>query len=188
MHACFILLTLAVSPSAPQGQTVDNRLVAEGILELNQRLTRIGEFVHDWEVRSSETQALIIGSQTTSQDREVELKDSLEEVVAEAVSVKAQLAELVKVVEATQNLTSQLLIDLQVLKGRQAIAGAVQVAQVCMFLAYILFCLGIYLVKHCKKRQEEVAKADFALLEQQLAESRRRRRAAAAASNKQTPQ
>ena len=99
-----------------------------------------------------------------------------------------QLETLLAIVEATKNTTSELLTDLQVLKGRQAIAGAIAVAQVCMFITYILFCLGIYLVKHCKKRQEKVAKAEFALLEQQLAESRRRRRAAAAASNKQTPQ
>jgi hypothetical protein len=197
MHACFILLTLAVSPSAPQGQTVDNRLVAEGILELNERLTRIGEFVHDWKVLSSDSQALMIQGQTSSTERQDGLRDTLEEVVAEAVGVKAQLTELVKVAQATQNLTSQLLLqcnssqiltDLQVLKGRQAVAGAIAVAQVCMFVTYILFCLGIYLVKRCKKHQEKEKRQEFALLEKQLTESRRKRRAAAAAMNKQNPQ
>ena len=157
MHACFILLTLAVSLSAPQEQT---KTVNQGFFDF---VEIVGQRVDD----NGETQVQILEFLGQAEEREIELK--------------AQLS-------ATQNLTSQLLTDLQVLKGRQAIAGAVQVAQVCMFLAYILFCLGIYLVKHCKKRQEEVAKADFALLEQQLAESRRRRRAAAAAKNKPTPQ
>ena len=159
MHACFILLTLAVSLSAPQEQTktIDQRFL---------------DFVEQVDQRADDNAATQIQILNFLAQAEKELTEP---------KLKAKLS-------AAHNLTSELLTDLQVLKGRQAIAGAVQVAQVCMFLAYILFCLGIYLVKHCKKRQEEVAKADFALLEQQLAESRRRRRAAAAAKNKQTPQ
>ena len=168
MHACFILLTLAVSLSAPQEQL---KTVNQGFFDfvelVGQQLERVSQHAGD----NGETQVQILEFLAQAEER-----DKLTEI-----ELKAQLS-------ATQNLTSQLLTDLQVLKGRQAIAGAVQVAQVCMFLAYILFCLGIYLVKHCKKQQEEVAKADFALLEQQLAESRRRRRAAAAVKNKPTPQ
>ena len=77
--------------------------------------------MRDWEIREKfeevgETQALILDFQGEAEEREVELKDILEEVVTEAVSVKAQLSEL-------QNLTSQLLTDLQVLKGRQVVSG-----------------------------------------------------------------
>ena len=186
MFSCLLLLTaLLLAPSAPQEQT---KTVEQRFVDMNARLTLIGEFLHDWEVRSSETQALLIGSQVTSQDREVELRDTLEEVVAEAVGVKAQLAELVKVAQATQNLTSQLLTDLQVLKGRQAVGGAFQGTQVFMFLAYLATITVFYLVKYCKKHQEKVAREEFELLETKLQASRSKRRAAAARASKQSPQ
>ena len=85
--------------------------------------------------------------------------------------------------------SSQLLIDLEVLKSRQAVAGAIQGAQVFLFLAYLATIAVCYLVKRCRKHQKEVAKAEFELLETKLQASRSRRRAAAAArTNKQTPQ
>ena len=179
MFSCLLLLTaLLLAPSAPQQHTKT----------VDQKLADIAVWLQNWKAESSqnqvkitENQVLLVQQQNDFHDTQVGLRDTLEEVVTEAVSVKAQLSEL-------QNLTSEILTDLQVLKGRQAIAGAIAVAQVCMFITYILFCLGIYLVKHCKKRQEKVAKAEFALLEKQLTESRRKRRAAAAAMNKQNPQ
>ena len=85
--------------------------------------------------------------------------------------------------------SSQLLIDLGVLKSRQAVAGAIQGAQVFLFLAYLATIAVCYLVKRCRKHQKEIAKAEFEMLETKLQASRSRRRAAAAArSNKQTPQ
>ena len=85
--------------------------------------------------------------------------------------------------------SSQLLIDLGVLKSRQAVAGAIQGAQVFLFLAYLATIAVCYLVKRCRKHQKEIAKAEFELLETKLQASRSRRRAAAAArTNKQTPQ
>ena len=190
MFSCLLLLTaLLLAPSAPQQldpqqtKTVDQRFV-----DLGARLTPIAEWLHDWKVLSSETQALILESQGTSQDREVELRDTLEEVVAEAVGVKTQLAELVKVAQATQNLTSQLLTDLQVLKGRQAVGGAVQGTQVFMFLAYLATITVFYLVRYCRKHQEKVAREEFELLETKLQASRSKRRAAAARASKQSPQ
>ena len=79
----------------------------------------------------------------------------------------------------------QLLVDLQVLKGRQAVAGAIQGAQVFMFLAYLGTIFVFYLVRHCKKHHEKVAKEEFEVLYQA---SRSKRRAAAAKAAKQAPQ
>ena len=85
--------------------------------------------------------------------------------------------------------SSQLLIDLGVLKSRQAVAGAIQGAQVFLFLAYLATIAVCYLVKRCRKHQKEIAKAEFEMLETKLQASRSRRRAAAAArTNKQTSQ
>ena len=85
--------------------------------------------------------------------------------------------------------SSQILIDLGVLKSRQAVAGAIQGAQVFLFLAYLATIAVCYLVKRCRKHQKEIAKAEFELLETKLQASRSRRRAAAAArTNKQTSQ
>ena len=167
MQACFILLTLAVGLSAPQRQTQT----------VNQRLEVIGDWLEKWKKVSLDTLQLLLEDNVSGTALEIALHEAADRVIDDITS---QLL--------LQCNSSQILTDLQVLKGRQAIAGAIAVTQVCMFITYILFCLGIYLVKHCKKRQEKVGKAEFALLEKQLTESRRRRRAAAAAMNKQTPQ
>ena len=115
--------------------------------------------------------------------------------MAKAAGVKAQLeellvdfTELVKIGQVIQNVTSQLLIDLQVLKGRQAVGGAVQGGQVFMFLAYLVTIAVFYLVRHSRKHQEKVARTEFELLETKLQASRSKRRAAAARAGKQSPQ
>ena len=85
--------------------------------------------------------------------------------------------------------SSQLLAELEVLKGRQAVAGAIQGAQVFLFLAYLATIAVCYLVKRCRKHQKKIDEAEFELLETKLQASRSRRRAAAAArTNKQNPQ
>ena len=107
------------------------------------------------------------------------------------------LAHLFKEIGKIQNATSQLLlqcnstqllIDLQILKGRQGVSGAVQGGQVFMFLAYLGTIAVFYLVKHCRKHQEKVARTEFELLETKLQASRSKRRAAAARAGKQSPQ
>ena len=97
-------------------------------------------------------------------------------------------ADLVKTVKEAQNVTSQLLVDLQVLKGRQAVAGAIQGAQVFMFLAYLGTIFVFYLVKHCKKHHEKAATTRREEFEQLYQASRSKRRAAAARAAKQSPQ
>ena len=98
------------------------------------------------------------------------------------------IAHLFKEVGKIRNTTSQLLTDLQTLRGRQAVSGAVQGGQVFMFVAYLVTIAVFYLVKHCKKHQQEVARTEFELLEAKLQASRSKRRAAAARADKQSPQ
>ena len=168
MQACLILLTLAVSPSTTQQQTQT----------VNQRLDVIGDWLEQWKTVSLETLQLLLADSVSESHLAVALIELSDRVIQNFTS---QLL--------LQCNSSQLLIDLQVLKGRQAVAGTVQGAQVFMFLAYLVTIAVCYLVKHCRKHQEEIAKADFELLETKLQASRSRRRAAAAArTNKQTPQ
>ena len=172
MQACLILLTLAVSLSTTQ--VID--LVFSAGSTVDQKLDALNVWLNLWKDWSQYDLELLVGSATPPGGWE----------------------ELVKTVQVIQNATSQLLlqcnssqllIDLKVLKSRQAVAGAIQGAQVFMFLAYLVTIAVCYLVKHCRKHQEEIAKADFELLETKLQASRSRRRAAAAArTNKQTPQ
>ena len=178
MVAPLLLLASLIIPSALQQQTetVDQKLVA------------LSEWLGEWRTYSSDAQVQI-------GDNQVETGTQLDKVVAEAEGVRAQLedliedfVELVKIAQATQNKTSQLLIDLQVLKGRQAVAGAVQGTQVFMFLAYLATIAVFYLVRHCRKHQEKVAREEFQLLETKLQASRSKRRAAAARTGKQSPQ
>ena len=178
MVAPLLLLASLIIPSALQQQTetVDQKLVA------------LSEWLGEWRTYSS-------GAQVQIGDNQVETSTQLDKVVAEAEGVRAQLedliedfVELVKIAQATQNETSQLLTDLQVLKGRQAVAGAVQGAQVFMFLAYLATIAVFYLVRHCRKHQEKVAREEFELLETKLQASRSKRRAAAARAGKQSPQ
>ena len=172
MQACLILLTLAVRPSTTQvidlvfsaGSTVDQKLDALSV----------------W---------LNLYKDSSEYDRELLVSNSI---------LPADWDKLVETVQVVQNATnqlllqcnsSQLLIDLEVLKSRQAVAGAIQGAQVFLFLAYLATIAVCYLVKRCRKHQKEIAKAEFELLETKLQASRSRRRAAAAArTNKQTPQ
>ena len=131
-------------------------------------------------------QKLVAISGWLSQWRDLSLRD-IELLVGNAI-LTADWEELVKTVQVIQNVTSQLLIDLQVLKGRQAVSGAVQGGQVFMFLAYLATIAVFYLVKHCRKHQEKVARTEFELLETKLQASRSKRRAAAARAGKQSPQ
>ena len=88
-------------------------------------------------------------------------------------------AELVKIAQVTQNVTSQFLTDLKILKGRQVVSGGAQWVQVFMFAAYLVTIAVLYLVKHCNKHRERVAQSDLELLEARLQASKAKRRAAA---------
>ena len=109
----------------------------------------------------------------------VELKRDIGIVLA-AVAELAKIAELVKLANMTQANVTQLLIDLQILRGCQAVSGAVQVGQVLMFAAYLLTIAVLYMVKHCNKHRERLAQSEFELLEAKLQANKAQRRAAAA--------
>ena len=83
-------------------------------------------------------------------------------------------------VETLKNATAQLLEELSIVRSRQAASSAVQAFMALAFLAYLATIAVCYLVKRCKKHQQEVAKAEFELLEANLRSSKARRRAAAA--------
>ena len=120
-------------------------------------------------------------SKSSEQDYAVYLKRTVE-------AIEVVVEELVKLVNVTKANVTQILIDLQTLRGRQAVSGAVQGGQVFMFVAYLVTIAVFYLVKHCKKHQQEVARTEFELLEAKLQASRSKRRAAAARADKQSPQ
>ena len=157
MYGCLFLLALLIIPSALQQQTrtVDQKLVA------------LSEWLSQWKNLSLDNQVLLIEGQQLLVDFE----------------------ELVKIAQVIQNATSQLLlqcnstqllIDLQILKGRQAVSGAVQGGQVFMFVAYLVTIAVLCLVKHCNKHRERLAQSEFELLEAKLQSNKAKRRAAAA--------
>ena len=167
MYGCLLLLALAISPLAPQQQT-------KMVEQVWTRIDGLSEVLLDVRVK------LI-----TYQDN---ILDEAAKVEAQNEQLLVDFADLVKTVKVTQNVTSQLLVDLQVLKGRQAVAGAIQGAQVFMFLAYLSTIFVFYLVKHCKKHHEKAATTRREEFEQLYQASRSKRRAAAARAAKQSPQ
>ena len=167
MYGCLFLVVLAISPSASQQQTKTN-------LQVWERTTDLSEILLDVRVK-------LVTYQDNIREEAAEVKEQNEQILVD-------VADLVKAVQVTQNVTSQLLVDLHVLKGRQAVAGTIQGAQVFMFLAYLSTLFVFYLVKHCKKHHKKVAREEFELLESKLQASRSKRRAAAAKAAKQSPQ
>ena len=109
---------------------------------------------------------------------------------AEAKVLSHILKEVSDILEAAQlirNTTSQLLTDLQTLRGRQAVSGAVQVSQVLMFLAYILTIFIAYMVKYCQEARARHQTQEFELIEARLMESKSKRRAAASKAKNTSP-
>ena len=167
-----LLLCLLILPSAlPQEtKTVD------------QKLTQLGGWLETWKATSP----------TLAHQEEQE--ETLKEVVAAAEGVRAQLekllvdiAELVNVTRG-QNATSQLLAELETLRGRQAVSAAVQVSQVLMFLAYILTIFVVYMVKYYQEARARLQNQEFELIEARLMERKSNRRAAASRAKNISPQ
>ena len=171
MLAPLLLLATLIIPSALQQQSQQTQTADIKIVALT-----------DWLIKWRELSA----------SREIATGQALGRIAAAGVAVGAQLeqlevdlTDLVQIVQASQaNVTR----DLEILRGRQAVGGAVQGGQVFMFLAYLVTIAVFYLVKHCKKHQEEVARTEFELLEAKLQANRSKRRAAAARAGKQSPQ
>ena len=124
---------------------------------------------------------------TRAVENQVSLATDLGKIEAEAVGVRAQLETLLAdstlqsaVLVLVQNATSQLLAELDTLRGRQAASAAVQASQVLLFVVYLLTIISIYVVKRCRKVREKSQRKEFELLEKQLRSSKAKRRAAAA--------
>ena len=93
-----------------------------------------------------------------------------------------EVGEILEAAQLTWNATSQLLAGLEILRGRQAVSGTVQVSQVLMFLAYILTIFVVYMVKYCQEARTRYQNQEFELIEQKLQANKAKRRAAAASA------
>ena len=94
--------------------------------------------------------------------------------------VQGAIREIKLQLQVGQNGTSQLLVELDTLRGRHAASAALQVAQFFLFIGYLLTLSIIYVVRKCKKHRERLAEEEVELIEQKLQERKARRRAAAA--------
>ena len=126
---------------------------------VDRKLDDLAEWLDRWRTYSSDTQVLITDNQ---------------------VEIHAEVSEILAIVGATQNATSQLRTELDTLRGRQAVTAAVQASQVLLFVVYLLTIISIYVVKRCRKVREKSQRKEFELLEKQLRSSKAKRRAAAA--------
>ena len=82
----------------------------------------------------------------------------------------------------------QLQEDLQTVKGRQAVAAAISVSQLFIFIIYLLVIGVSYLVKRCNKHQKKLAEEELELIETRFQELKSKRRAAASKTKSISPQ
>ena len=99
-----------------------------------------------------------------------------------------EVGKILEAAQVTQITTSQVLAELEILRGRQAVSGAVQVSQVLMFLAYILTVFVVYMVKYCQEARTRHQNQEFELIEARLMERKSKRRAAASRAKNISPQ
>ena len=103
-----------------------------------------------------------------------------EQVLAALEVVQGTIREMDLQPQGGKNATSQLLVELETLRGRQAASAALQVVQFLLFIGYLLTLSIIYVVKQCQKHRERLAEEEVELIEQKLQERKAKRRAAAA--------
>ena len=85
--------------------------------------------------------------------------------LAESVLQSTEFIELLATVQSVLNATSQLQIELDTLRGRQAASAAVQATQLLILAVYFVTIFSIYLVKRCQEVREKSQQKDFELLE-----------------------
>ena len=83
------------------------------------------------------------------------------------------------VCETVHNATRYLTEEIQVLKGRQAIAAAISTAQLFIFLTYLAVKIIIYSIKTVKKHNNRRHEEELELMENHLASRKAKRRSAA---------
>ena len=82
--------------------------------------------------------------------------------------------------QVVQNVTSEIIDTLDSLKKRQALAAAIQVFQLVLFLGYLFTLAILYAVKKCKKNRAALIESEVKMMEHRLQDRKARRRAAAA--------
>ena len=163
MRTPILLIALCVLPTAPE--TFDAKTV-------DKKLSTIYERLGTGDGLNVEQEFTIVNDQVQEVLEHVQSLKNAEIISDQVVDVEQ--------VETLKNATAQLLGVLNTVKSRQAASSAVQASQVILLLGYFITILVIFCIKRCKKHQEEVAKAEFELLEANLRSSKARRRAAAA--------
>ena len=165
MLSSLLLLALLILPSALQQQGTVEQKIDQALEGVAQALEN--QVVFSTDLGKIEAEA-------------VRFRAQLETLLADFTLQSTEIRELLAIVGATQNATSQLLTELDTLRGRQAVAAAVQVSQVLMFVVYLLTTISIYVVKRCRKVREKSQRKEFELLEKKLLSNKAKRRAAAA--------
>jgi hypothetical protein len=163
MLSSLLLLALLILPSAWAG-TVEEKIeeVANGV------------------ARALINQVKLSGTLGEMGLEVLDVGEKLDTLLADFTLQSTEIRELLAIVGATQNATSQLRTELDTLRGRQAASAAVQASQVLMLVVYFLTIISIYVVKRCRKLREKAQRKEFELLEKQLRSSKAKRRAAAA--------
>ena len=93
-----------------------------------------------------------------------------------------------KAFKVVQNATSEVLIELHTLRGRQAVAPTIQVVQLLLFLIYLVVQGVLYVVKKCKKHQARQMEEELEMMESRLMQRKSKRRAAASRKTAQETQ
>ena len=112
----------------------------------------------------------------------------LKEVRAELHTLKQRSVRAATAFEVVQNATSEILIELETLRGRQAVAATIQVVQLLLFLAYLMVQGVVYAVKKCKKHQARQVEEEVEMMESRLMHRKYKRQAAAARKTAQETQ
>ena len=173
MVSSLLLLALLILPST---QDTAQERHTETIAALQQLL----RYMENWKTQTVAQYGVLDVSLTKVEAEAEEAEEQFETLLADFTLQSTDIRELLTIVGVTQNATSQLLAELDTLRGRQAVSAAVQVGQVLMFVAYLLTTITIYFVKRCQKVREKSQRKEFELLEKKLLSNKAKRRAAAA--------
>ena len=163
MLSSLLLLALLILPSAWAG-TVEEKI----------------EEVANWVAKALNNQVELSGGLGAVGLEVVDVGEKLDTLLADSTLQSTEIRELLAIVGATQNATSQLRTELDTLRGRQAASAAVQASQALILVVYLLTTISIYVAKRCRKVREKVQRKEFELLEKQLRSSKAKCRAAAA--------
>ena len=166
MVSSLLLLALLILPSTQENTVTTNR--------------QLVEWLESWKTQSVAQHGVLDASLTKVKAEAEDIKEQFETLIEDFLLQSTDIRELLTIVGVTQNATSQLLAELDTLRGRQGVSAAVQVCQVLMFVAYLLTILTIYFVKRCQKVREKSQRKEFELLEKKLLSNKAKRRAAAA--------